>query len=125
MTRAQRLRAGALALALSLSGLAGCGEDGETNVGRVFFTWSLESEVDGAPLACAPAEVVQITIGNTQETFDCALGAATTAFLVEGTYVATFDLLDAGFLQSAVTLEVPVSGGDVTDMGHILFTVAE
>jgi hypothetical protein len=100
----------------------GCGSDDDT--GRMELTWSLEVEATGEPVLCAPGDVVRVTADTMVSTFDCEDGFGVTGSLEEGTWVVTFELVDAsGTVLSSTTDTITIVEDVTTDVGHILFLV--
>jgi hypothetical protein len=111
------------AMALGLSLTAGCGSDPDPDFGQLFFTWEVET-VDGTPTACLADEFVRVTVAGFVEEFPCADESATTDIMPEGLFTARFELVSrVDGVESVVTLPVDIGDGDVTDVGHVVFTV--
>lgn len=115
------VRGGAIAGALALFALvSGCGNDS----GQVAFRWSLEDAQTRTPLACAPGDTVQATIGGVSFSFDCVPMAGITPGIPSGDYDVTFDFVDgSGRILSTAVVPVTVLSGGVNDIGDIVFLV--
>jgi hypothetical protein len=118
-----RMRNLAIALSVGFLGVAGCSS--EAGNGQIQLTWSLQDQATGAAISCAAGEHVDVTAGGITDSFNCADMSGITGALPTGTYAVTFDLVLNGTVESTVTMpSVPVANRSITDVGHILFIVA-
>jgi hypothetical protein len=118
-----RMRNLAIALSVGLLGAAGCGSSAGS--GQITLTWSLQDQATGAAISCAAGERVEVTAGGITDSFPCTDMSGVTGALPTGDYAVTFDLVLNGTVESTVTMPaVPVRNASVTDVGHILFIVA-
>jgi len=118
-----RMRNLAIALSVGFLGAAGCSS--EAGNGQITLTWSLQDQATGAGISCAAGEHVDVTAGGITDSFNCADMSGITGALPTGTYAVTFDLVLNGTVESTVTMpSVLVANRAVTDVGHILFIVA-
>ena len=118
-----RMRNLAIALSVGLLGATGCSSNAGS--GTITLTWSLQDQATGQPINCAAGELVEVTVGNITDQFNCSAMGGTTNALPVGNFAVTFDLTLNGQVESTVTMpSVPVVNASTTDVGHILFIVA-
>jgi hypothetical protein len=121
-----RMRNLAIALSVGFLGLAAAGcESTAGGSGTITLTWSLQDQATGAAINCAAGETVEVTVGNVTDVFNCSAMAGTTNAIPVGTFAVTFDLVLNNQVESTVTMpSVPIVNRSTTDVGHILFIVA-
>lgn len=122
-----RMRNLAIALSVGFLGAAGCSSSPAAGSGQIQLTWSLQDQATMAAISCAAGEHVDVTAGGITDSFNCADMSGITGAIPSGDYAVTFDLVLNGTVESTVTMSnppVPVRNASVTDVGHILFIVA-
>jgi hypothetical protein len=123
-----RMRNLAIALSVGFLGVAsaGCSSTPAGGSGQIQLTWELrQGSASGPNVNCAAGETVEVTVGGVTDVFDCgSLGGVTNLHPV-GSYDVVFDLVLANQVESTVTMPgVPIVNRSVTDVGHIIFVLA-